>query len=169
MTQTELSGLCGVSQSLIAKAEAGKLIPTYDKAKKIFDMLESIHKESSLKAKDIMNKDVLYACEEDRITAVVRKMSKNGISQMPVIEKGANMGTISERVILGAMKEGKDFSLLKARDVMEEAVPSVSRESPLELIASLLEYSPAVLVKRKGKIEGIITKADLLKVAIKRH
>ena len=169
MTQTDLSRTCGISQSLIAKIETGKLIPAYDKAKKIFDMLESMHNESSLKAKDIMNKNVLYAGEDDRVTSLVKKMSKNGISQMPVIEKEANLGTVSERVILEAIKEGKDFSLLKAKDVMEEAVPSVNRESPLELISSLLEYSPAVLVKKKGKIEGIITKADLLKAAVKRR
>ena len=35
MTQADLAAECGVSQSLIAKLESGKIVPAYGKAKKI--------------------------------------------------------------------------------------------------------------------------------------
>jgi predicted transcriptional regulator len=167
MTQSELADLCGVSQSLMAKIESGKLVPSYDKAKRIFDMLESLRKEKGLKAREIMSRNVLYATGEEPLPEIIRLMSKNGISQLPVLRKGLNEGTVSERAILTAMREGKDVSKLKAGEVMGDAMPSVTEESPSELVSSILEYAPAVAVKKAGKVTGIITKADLLKSAVR--
>jgi predicted transcriptional regulator len=47
---------------------------------------------------------------------------------------------------------------------MDEAFPSVNEETPLSMVSTLLQYSPAVLVTKRGHVQGIITKADLLKV-----
>lgn len=169
MTQSELASECGVSQSLIAKLESGKIVPAYDKAKKIFDMLESMQKHTGLKAREIMSRNVVYAEENEAVSEVIGKMSKNGISQMPVMKKGSNIGTISERVLLEAMREGRDVSKLKAKEIMGGAMPSVNENSPSELISSMLEYAPAVIVKKEGRLEGIITKVDLLKAAVRRR
>ena len=169
MTQADLAAECGVSQSLIAKLESGKIVPAYGKAKKIFDTLESMQKHSGLKAREIMSRAVVYAEENEAVSEVIGKMSKNGFSQMPVMKKGANTGTISERALLRAVKEGKDISKLRAKDIMDGAMPSVNDDSPSELISSMLEYAPAVIVKKEGAVEGIITKADLLKAAVRRR
>ena len=44
LTQTELADRAGVSQSLIAKIEAGRIDPTYSKTKKIFAALSDLEK-----------------------------------------------------------------------------------------------------------------------------
>jgi predicted transcriptional regulator len=49
---------------------------------------------------------------------------------------------------------------------MEEAFPQVGEDAPLSLISSLLQVYPAVLVLKKGKAAGIITKADLLNMLL---
>ena len=36
---------------------------------------------------------------------------------MPVMKKGSNIGAISERALLRAVKEGKDISKLRAKDI----------------------------------------------------
>lgn len=170
LTQSGLAQLCSVSQSLIAKTESGKIIPAYDKAKRIFDSLESMHHETSVKAKDMMSASVACAAEDEPISKVIKIMSKHGISQVPILSKeGSNIGTLSEKTILEAMRDGKNIAELKAKDIMEEAVPSIAGNSPFALVSSLLEYSPALIVEKHGKIAGIITKADLLKAALKRH
>jgi len=46
---------------------------------------------------------------------------------------------------------------------MEEAFPIVKEDEGLPVILTLLQSNHAVLVSKKGKIVGIITKADLLK------
>ena len=47
ITQKDLAFKADVSQSLISKIEAGATVPTYDKAKKIFDAMERFEAESS--------------------------------------------------------------------------------------------------------------------------
>jgi predicted transcriptional regulator len=47
---------------------------------------------------------------------------------------------------------------------MEEAFPQVGEDAPLSLLSSLLQVYSAVLISKKGKVTGIVTKADLLKM-----
>ena len=49
--------------------------------------------------------------------------------------------------------------------IMDDVFPVINREIPLSAVTSLLQVSAAVLVTEKGKIIGIITKADLLKTS----
>ncbi len=48
---------------------------------------------------------------------------------------------------------------------MDDVFPVINREIPLSAVTSLLQVSAAVLVTEKGKITGIITKADLFKTS----
>ena len=163
LTQKELAKLAGVSQSLIAKVESGKMDPTYSKAKKIFSVLESIKSRHEEKAGMFTTKKVIFTRKNERITDAAKKMKKNSISQMPVLEKGKVVGMVSETGILEMISKGKDISELKSEDVMEDAPPAISKNTPKEAIISLLRYTPIVLVHENGKCTGVITKADLLK------
>ena len=59
LTQAELARHAGVSQSLIAKVESGRIDPTYTKTKKIFETLNSLEKQKEVKAGDIMAKKIV--------------------------------------------------------------------------------------------------------------
>jgi predicted transcriptional regulator len=50
---------------------------------------------------------------------------------------------------------------------MEDVFPTVNEDTPITVISSLLQYSQAVLVTKKGYTRGIVTKADLLKFVSK--
>ena len=159
LTQSELSKRSGVSQSLIAKVEAGILDPTYSKLKKIISALSEAGKKKELKADKIMNPKVIYVNPGDKIKDVIKKMKRHGISQLPVIEEHKAIGVVSETTILDALlsKKGKHV-----RDIMTDAPPIVSKNSSVSVISNLLQFYPMVLVSENGRMKGVITKSDLL-------
>ena len=169
LTQQKLARLAGVSQSLIAKLESHKIDPSYAKVKAIFDALERLQTDTEVKADQVLQKKVVGVQKNDPISKAVKTMAKYGYSQLPVFENSHAVGIISEKTIIGKVSAGKDLSevsKLSVGDVMEEAFPQVGEDAPLPLISNLLQVYPAVLISSKGKVVGIITKADLLKMLL---
>jgi len=167
LTQKQLADLAGVSQSLIAKVEAGKIDPAYTKVKAIFDALEQLETPTYLHAKEILHREIVGVQKNAPVSEAVRLMWKHGYSQLPVFDGEHSVGSISEKTILGQVIAGKELnqlSTLLIRDIMNEAFPQVGENAPLSLISDLLQVYPAVLVSKKGKVAGIVTKADLLKM-----
>ena len=65
LTQTELANRSGVSQSLIAKIEAGRIDPTYTKTKKIFAALSDLEKKEEIKAEQLMTAKIIGVAPAD--------------------------------------------------------------------------------------------------------
>jgi len=167
LSQNELARLAGVSQSMIAKIESGRISPSYQRTKAVFDMLENLERRNQLKAKDVSHGKVIGVQARDSVAKGVRVMQEAGYSQLPVFDGGQVVGSLTEKVILQRlMSTGSPEGLSKQliEKVMDEAFPTVSEETPLPMVSALLQYEPAVLVARKGRVIGIVTKADLLKV-----
>ncbi|MFA4856113.1 MAG: helix-turn-helix domain-containing protein, partial [archaeon] len=59
LTQSRLASLSGVSQSLIAKIEAGNIEPSYGRAKRLLDCLAQLNAKKEKQAKDIMTRPVM--------------------------------------------------------------------------------------------------------------
>lgn len=159
LTQAQLAKKSGVSQSLIAKIEAGKIDPTYSKVKKIFAYFEGLREKHSLKASDIMKKSGIFAKPQDSVKEIIAKMKKYEISQLPVVLEGNCIGLVSEGNILDALIEGKTK---KVEDIMEDAPPIVSSKTDVNVVSELLRHVPIVLVAVSGKIKGVVTKSDVL-------
>ncbi|MBI4399183.1 CBS domain-containing protein, partial [Candidatus Micrarchaeota archaeon] len=162
----QLAKLGSVSQSLIAKVEAGKIDPSYSNAKNIFDVLESLEDSEQLKAKDVMSKEIIFIKKGETIAKAAEIMAKNKVSQLPILDGDKIVGSVSEQTISAKIAGGGDMkriSAYKVEDVMEESFPSVDEETPLSVLATLLRYNDAVLIMKRGKLGGIVSKADLLK------
>ena len=159
MTQTELANRAGVSQSLIAKIESGKIDPTYTKTQKIFAALSELEKKEEVKAEQLMNTKIIDVSPNESIKDTIAKMKKAQISQLPVIDNHKLMGIVSESIILDAMLNSK---ATKVKEIMQEAPPIVSKNTSIQVISNLLRYYPMVVVSEEGTIIGLITKADLL-------
>jgi predicted transcriptional regulator len=163
LNQTELAKKAGVSQSLIAKIEAGKVDPTYTNAKKIFEALEELQVKEETKAEEIMNKRVSLVDVNELVGEVIRVMKYREISQVPIVSRGKVVGIITESTILERMmNEPEKTKHYRAGDIMEEAPPIISRKTGLKTVAELLKSNAILLVAEKGEISGVITKADLL-------
>jgi len=160
ITQSDLAKRANVSQSLIAKIEAGRIDPTYTKVQKIFTALSDLGKKHEIKAEEIMAHRIVFVEPEDDLNEAIKKMRKYEISQMPVIEEHKSVGIISESIILETMLNKKER--LKVKDVMGESPPVVSKESTISVISNLLKFYPLILVSEDGRLKGVITKSDLL-------
>ena len=169
LTQQKLARLAGVSQSLIAKLESQKIDPSYTKVKSIFDTLEKLQTETEVRAEDVLQKKIVGIQKSDPVSKAVQTMAEYGYSQLPVFDGEHSVGNISEKTIIGKVSAGKNLSQiskLSVGKVMEEAFPQVGEDAPLPLISSLLQVYSAVLISTKGKVVGIVTKADLLKTLL---
>ena len=167
LNQTELAREARVSQSVIARLESGKIDPSYTKMKRIFSALERLGKGKLLTARDIVNKNIVSIQPNKSIRYAVNIMKKKGISQIPVMEDGVSVGSLSEKDIIEkiASEENiENISLIPVKDAMSDAFPTIDLGSSLGVISIMLEYYPALLVTDNGKMKGIITKADMLKL-----
>ncbi|MBI5035727.1 CBS domain-containing protein [Candidatus Micrarchaeota archaeon] len=167
LTQSQLANEAGVSQSLIAKIESDNLDPSYSNTVKIFDALERIERKTVKTAEQIMSKTVEHVKKTDTVGKVLKLMKQKDFSQLPVFDESHPIGSISDKTILDNITEGtpvEELSEKKVEEVMSESFPIIAPETPLPAISSLLNYHFAVLVRKKGKVVGIITKADLLKL-----
>jgi len=163
LTQKELADRAGVSQSLIAKIEAGTLDPTYTNAQKIFSALEEMREKKEVKAKEVMHKKVDFAEKDEAVKEIIKLMKKKGISQLPVLDKGKVCGMISEKVILkSVMADPERIVHLKVEEIMEDTPPIVSLKTGLTTLLNLMQEYSVILVADKGEIKGIISKSDLL-------
>jgi len=158
LTQHQLAQKIGISQSMIAKLESGKLDPTYSYVKKIEQALETLTSNQEKEAKDIMNRNIVSASPEEKINFIMKLMTKHSISQVPVLEKGNLIGLISESTILQ-----KENGTKIAKDIMEESPPTIDKNTKLHIVKQLLVFYPIIFIKEREKLVGLITKADLIK------
>ena len=165
LTQQKLSEISNVSQSLIARIEAGKIDPSYSNVEKLFSALESIKKNSSdFKAKDLMSKKVASVSSKEKILKTVKIMKKRGISQLPVLQDGKVIGLVDESTISSSIE--KNLSTTNVEEIMTEPPPMISSETNVAMLSSMLQFNQCLLVTKKGKIVGIISRADILKTLV---
>ena len=168
ITQAELAEASGVSQSTITKVEQGKISASYSTVVKLFETLERMgDKKKEIPIMDIATKDIISVQEDSGVHEALEMLRETGFSQMPVLKGESSVGSISEKVILKLLNSGRSMdqlSRMRVSEVMDDSFPTVSENSTMEGVSSILNTSNAVLITRKGKIIGMVTRADMLKL-----
>lgn len=169
LSQTELASLAGVSQSAIAKIERGRTSPSYQIAKRILERLEAERrrKEHGATVADVRTRRVVSVVPATPLEAAVAEMRRHKFSQLPVIESGRSVGSLSERAITTLVLAGKtpsDFARMRVADAMEPPFPTIDDKAPVSLAAAILQHYGAVLTTSRGEVQGIVTRSDLLKL-----
>ena len=169
LTQTELARRAGVSQSLIARIETGKVNPRVSTLMKIYHALQEFVSEQ-LTAENIMSTPLVYVTPNTKLMKIAEIMWRRGFSQLPVMDDKArkNLGTVFDNDLIRAfLKEDARAATLTAEDIMSDPLPIVSHNTRLRIIARMLSYeTPAVLVEKEMKIVGIITRSDIAKILV---
>ena len=156
MTQEQLAKIAGISQAHVAKIENERVNPRLSTVNKILSVL----KTNKNICKDLMTKKLIFLKPEDSVNHAVKLMKDKDISQIPIIEEGKCVGSISEKTILGSL--GSISGSTEIKELMDEPFPMISCKDDIDVVKALLEYHQAVLVSEKGRIIGIVTKSDLL-------
>lgn len=101
---------------------------------------------------------------EDTIGAAIERMTGEGISQMPVIENGDVVGSLTETRILNRLIEKPTARDESVRTIMGDPLPVVPQSLHLEHLSAYLEQDAgAVLVDLDDEGEyAVITKSDLI-------
>ena len=166
ITQRKLALLTGISTSMINQIESGRCKPSYETARKIFEILSSLEGQSSMKAGDICSRKLISVQKHDTLHAAINKMRSNSISQIPVFDGSRVVGILSEDALAKNMVE-KDEKMLRnimIMIIMEPPPPVVDVSTPAKALVPLVRFAKCVLVSEKGDVIGIITVTDTLKM-----
>ena len=167
MTQKELASEVDVSTSMINQIESGRSKPSYDTAKKIFEVLANREgSTSTYTAGELCSKNIVTTKPINTLDDAIKKMNQSSISQIPIFDGKKAVGVISdsglaEQYANGNIEIAKKKKLL---DIMEPAPPIIDHMTPANTLAPIIKYSKCILVTKNSKMLGIITASDTLKM-----
>jgi cystathionine beta-synthase len=102
----------------------------------------------------------------DPVTTVRKALdllSEHNISQLPVLDKGASVGSVDESELMSAVLGNPALFDAPVSSLMEPPFPSVHIDDNInQAIALLSKKHPAVLVNDEGKVSGILTRFDVI-------
>jgi predicted transcriptional regulator len=159
-TQADLAAEIGVSQSYIARLESGSLDPKLSLVKKIVDVLTS---RTGKLCSEIMTIDPVTIASREVVSTAVSLMRENNYSQLPVLRGTQVVGIITEWDVIQNLQHN-------LHEVSVQAVMSpsgalmVDENTSVDVIIPLFENYQTVLVQNQGRLQGIITRSDLLKL-----
>ncbi|NLL95278.1 MAG: helix-turn-helix domain-containing protein [Thermoplasmatales archaeon] len=169
LTQSELAQASGISQSTIAKVERGTISASYATIVKLFETLDELGRteDKNIVASDVASKGVVTVQHDSSVKSVSDLMKSTGFSQLPILRKDVPVGSASEKSIFNLLRQGMTMDELATTSidkVMEDPYPLISENTPISTVTSMMAHCEAILVGNRGKIVGIITNADLLKL-----
>jgi predicted transcriptional regulator len=160
LTQFQLSELCGVAQSIIAKVETEVVDPRSSTLRKIVGALSRFESPEKLHTVgDIMVTNVKALHLQDTVQTAIDRMVKGDISQLPVISGNGNIiGLVSEGSLLqkGAHRTGLVEQVMDRNPAVVDIGLSVA-----EARRRLVEVD-ALLVTEQDILVGLVSKMDLV-------
>lgn len=106
---------------------------------------------------------VVTVAADATVRHAIDLMRQHGISQLPVEEEGKVVGGVRERDLVRALLKDPEVNEAPVRRVMGKAFPFVAPQAGLEAVQqAFLQGAPAVLVGTPERMEGIVTRIDLL-------
>ena len=160
MTQAELASKVGVSQSNIARLERGSLDPKLSLVKKIVDVLTD---NTGRVCSEIMSVEPTTVDARDAVSIAVSLMQENNYSQLPVMRGTQLVGIITEWDVIQNLQH--NLQEISVQSIMSPSgALMVDENTSVDVIIPLFEKYQAVLVLNQGRIQGIITRTDLLKL-----
>lgn len=121
---------------------------------------------SYLKTEDFIVNDMTIVTPDAKLTDVYRLMQKNRIRHIPVVKGGEAVGMISDKDVNFVSYTGFTNEMV-ASDVMSADVYSVSIDTPMSNMVSHMarkKINSALIHDQQGKIAGIFTSTDALKI-----
>jgi cystathionine beta-synthase len=94
-------------------------------------------------------------------------MTTWGVSQIPVLDNGESVGGLIEGTLMTKALSQPALLDRPVREVMEAPFPEVEATAPTDRVGAVLtRESPAALVRKEGKLIGIVSRYDVLQQLI---
>lgn len=124
--------------------------------------------DDELKVKDLIarkeNKDFFAVQTSDTVRQAFNIMKENDISQMPVMDNGEMVGSITESAVLTYLLENPiNHTEKKVETIMDAAFPIVQDDLPYRQLAKFMDKKTnAVIAKDKSGVFHVLTKYDII-------
>lgn len=161
----ELARAIGRSDATLSRIERGQIRPSYELVQRILSYLESQEALTAprLTLGELMHRPLVTVDPNAALSTAAERMESRAYSQLPVIdEEGQVVGSLSESAVLRALARANGRRI-RVREALEPPFPVLDEGFPADLLPPLLGRYPAVLVTRRGDLQGIVTKADLIR------
>ena len=160
----ELAKAIGRSDATLSRIERGQIRPSYDLVQRILSYLEAQEGLSAprLTVGELMHRPLVLVESTATLATAAQRMESGAFSQLPVVDDGRVVGSLSETALLRALAR-PNAHRIRVREVLERAYPVLDEGFPGDLLPPLLGQYPAILVTRQGELQGIVTKADLIR------
>ncbi|MGY6520987.1 MAG: cystathionine beta-synthase [Mongoliitalea sp.] len=110
---------------------------------------------------------LVTAQKGDSVKDAIKLMNTKSVSQIPVMEKGHVIGSITDSKLLNKIIENPALKDADVSEVMEGSMKFVALDSTLDVLSSMLEKEKAVLVRDEHHGIHIVTKHDILEAMTK--
>ncbi|HYA77575.1 MAG TPA: CBS domain-containing protein, partial [Verrucomicrobiae bacterium] len=122
---------------------------------------------NKIAVKDILNSKtnkitILYVSPEDKISLAIDLMRTYGVSQLPVIKDGTQIGSIHETSVMKKLSDKNTSSEQKVNDFLEAPLPAVNIDDKIVAPFSLLKKQNAIVVVNDNKIIDIFSTIDII-------
>lgn len=105
--------------------------------------------------------------KNDKVKDAIHLMNGKSVSQIPVLEDGHVVGSITDSKLLTKIIENPELKDATVADVMEASMKFVALDSTLDVLSSMLDKEKAVLVRDDNHQIHIVTKHDILEAMTK--
>lgn len=119
--------------------------------------------ESVLGNKDASAPAIVSVSPGTSVRQAIRLMALHNVSQVPVMDGAVCIGSVAESQLTSKSLADPKVLDQSVSDVMDQPFPVVESDQPVESVAKLLSKSNrAVLMKKDGVVQGIVTRFDVL-------
>ncbi len=110
---------------------------------------------------------LVATAKTDSVREAIGMMNSKSISQIPVMENGEVVGSLTDNKLLARIIENPTLKDAQVADLMETSMKFVALDSTLDVLSSMVEREKAVLVRDVQNKIHIITKHDILEAFTK--
>jgi cystathionine beta-synthase len=111
--------------------------------------------------------DLVSVAPAAAVRQALNLMSSWEVSQLPVVDNGEVVGGLVEQVLMTRALAQPTLLDRPVREVMEAPFPVVEHTFPTDRLAPMLTRdTPAALVRKDGRLIGIVSRYDVLQQLI---
>lgn len=117
------------------------------------------------KASEIINDKELKFIAVNRDTTIgeaAEKMTRNNVSQLPVMDKGQMIGSLSDKDLFNSILHKPDCKNDSINGIMRAPFLQVDPNTSIEELAQIFKENSAVVIPQKNGSLGIITRHDII-------